>query len=55
MATRTLQVPAVDHIARATRRSYHFAREAPLLPLLILVGLGLSAIFAPIIAPYEKL
>jgi len=55
MALRTLQAPTVSRASRATRLTYNFVREAPLIPLFILVVLGLAAAFAPILAPYGKL
>jgi peptide/nickel transport system permease protein len=56
MVTRTTtQVPAVAEVSRAARLSYNFAREAPIIPLLILTVLGLAALFAPVLAPYDKL
>jgi peptide/nickel transport system permease protein len=55
MAIRTTHDPAVVDVSRAVRASYHFAREAPLIPLFILLALGLAALFAPVLAPYGKL
>ena len=55
MVARTQQIPAVSEVSRAAKRSYHFAREAPVIPLFILTVLALAAIFAPILAPYDKL
>ena len=55
MAMRTAHDPAVVDVSRAVRASYHFAREAPLIPLFILLAMGLAALFAPALAPYGKL
>ncbi len=55
MAARTLHVPSVVEVSRVARLIYNFAREAPLIPLFVLLTLGVAAIFAPVIAPYSKL
>jgi peptide/nickel transport system permease protein len=46
---------AIPRVARATRRSYRIVRGAPLIPLLLLAVLVLVAIFAPVLAPHDKL
>ncbi len=55
MATRTTSDPSVVDISRAVQVSYNFIREAPLIPMFILLALGLAAIFAPVLAPHGKL
>ena len=42
-------------VYRALRLSYRFAREAPTIPTVILGVLVFVAIFAPLIAPHDKL
>ena len=54
MATATVRPPMVTGVSRRARL-YGFVREAPLVPLIVLLVLGLAAIFAPVLAPYEKL
>jgi peptide/nickel transport system permease protein len=46
---------AIPRVARATRRSYRIVRDAPVIPLLLLAVLVLVAIFAPVLAPHDKL
>jgi peptide/nickel transport system permease protein len=48
-------VPSVAGVTRAARLSFTFAREAPVIPLFILVVLSLAAIFAPALTPHDKL
>lgn len=55
MAMRTTHDPAGVDVSRAVQASYRFAREAPLIPLFILLAMGLAALFAPVLAPYGKL
>lgn len=55
MALRTVPVPPVAQASRVTRLSYHFLRDVPVIPLFVLSVLALAAIFAPILAPYDKL
>jgi len=52
---RTTHDPAGVDVSRAVQASYRFAREAPLIPLFILLAMGLAALFAPALAPYGKL
>jgi len=52
---RTTHDPAVVEVSRAVQASYRFAREAPVIPLFILLAMGLAALFAPALAPYGKL
>ncbi|MBI3326431.1 MAG: ABC transporter permease [Nitrospinae bacterium] len=42
-------------VARAVKRSSGIASQAPLIPLLVLATLAFVAIFAPLLAPHDKL
>jgi len=55
MATVPLRAASIGAVARVARRSYGFALEAPLIPLLMVTILALAAIFAPLLAPHGKL
>jgi peptide/nickel transport system permease protein len=55
MPTTTARVPAMVVFPRAVQRSLEVIRAAPIIPLLILVVLGLAAVFAPVLAPHDKL
>ena len=55
MAVRTTDEPIVVNTTSPLRASFNFLREAPLIPLFILLTLGVSALFAPVLAPYGKL
>jgi peptide/nickel transport system permease protein len=55
MATRTTHDVPIVEVSHSRRASYHFMREVPVIPLLILLTLGLAALFAPVLAPYGKL
>jgi peptide/nickel transport system permease protein len=55
MPTTTARVPFMVVLPRAIQRSLDVVRSAPVIPLLILTLLGFAAIFAPILAPHDKL
>jgi peptide/nickel transport system permease protein len=55
MATIGAHAPSMADIPPLARRSMDFARAAPIIPLLVLALLGFAAIFAPLIAPHDKL
>jgi peptide/nickel transport system permease protein len=55
MPTTTARVPFMVVLPRAIQRSLDVVRSAPVIPLLILTLLGFAAIFAPVLAPHDKL
>jgi peptide/nickel transport system permease protein len=55
MPTTTARVPFMVVLPRAIQRSLDVVRSAPVIPLFILTLLGFAAIFAPILAPHDKL
>ncbi len=56
MAIVPANIPAVSRtVGRAARQSWNFTREAPTIPAVILLTLVFVAIFAPWIAPHDKL
>jgi peptide/nickel transport system permease protein len=42
-------------LPRAVQRSLEVVRAAPIIPLLVLTILGFAAVFAPVLAPHDKL
>jgi peptide/nickel transport system permease protein len=42
-------------LPRAVQRSLNVVRAAPVIPLLVLTILGFAAVFAPVLAPHDKL
>src|SRR5919108_2251027 len=55
MPTTTARIPAMVVLPRAVQRSLEVVRAAPVVPLLILTILGFAAVFAPVLAPHDKL
>jgi peptide/nickel transport system permease protein len=55
MATVTAQSSATPLVSRLVQRSVWVIRELPVIPLLVLVGLLLVAVLAPVLAPHSKL
>jgi len=55
MPTTTARVPSMVILPRAIQRSLDVVRSAPVIPVLILSLLGFAAIFAPVLAPHDKL
>src|SRR5919109_4941620 len=55
MPTTTARIPAMVVLPRAVQRSLEVVRAAPVIPLLILTILGFAAVFAPVLAPHDKL
>ena len=55
MPTTTAHVPFMVVLPRAIQRSLNVIRAAPLIPLIILSTLGFAAMFAPVLAPHDKL
>jgi peptide/nickel transport system permease protein len=55
MATIIGRATDIAGFSRAARRGRRWARELPLVPLLLLSGLALVAIFAPVLAPHSHL
>ena len=55
MAAITARYPGLAGVSRAARASWSFLREAPSIPVVILGILVFVAVFAPLIAPHDKL
>jgi peptide/nickel transport system permease protein len=55
MPTTTARVPLMVVLPRAVQRSLDVVRAAPIIPLLVLTILGFAAVFAPVLAPHDKL
>ena len=55
MATITAEMPAKTGLARVVALSSDLTRDAPFVPLVVLVGLALVALLAPVLAPHSKL
>jgi peptide/nickel transport system permease protein len=55
MPTTTARVPSIVVLPRVVQRTLDAVRSAPILPLLILILLGFAAVFAPVLAPHDKL
>jgi peptide/nickel transport system permease protein len=55
MPTTTARVPFMVSLPRAVQRSLEVVRAAPIIPLLVLTILGFAAVFAPVLAPHDKL
>jgi peptide/nickel transport system permease protein len=55
MATVTARALSMAGVSRAARRSYGVAREIPVIPFLMLAVLAGVAVFAPVLAPHDKL
>jgi peptide/nickel transport system permease protein len=55
MPTTTARVPFMIMLPRAAQRSLDVVRAAPIIPLLVLTILGFAAVFAPVLAPHDKL
>jgi peptide/nickel transport system permease protein len=55
MPTTTARVPLMVVLPRAVQRSLDVVRAAPIIPLLVLTLLGFAAVFAPVLAPHDKL
>ena len=55
MAVAQTPISSIRAFSRVVRLSWNFAREAPMVPLTILVVLVIAAVFAPWIAPHDKL
>jgi peptide/nickel transport system permease protein len=55
MATILERAPAAGGLSRAARRGYRIVAEIPSIPLAILGLLLFVAVFAPLLAPYDKL
>ncbi len=55
MAQTTARVPPEAPIWRLARRSTHAGQAAPFIPILVLSLLGVAAVFAPVLAPHDKL
>ena len=55
MPTTTARVPFMVVLPRAVQRSLDVVRAAPIIPLLVLTILGFAAVFAPVLAPHDKL
>jgi peptide/nickel transport system permease protein len=51
----TAEMPVKSGLSRAAALSANVARDAPVLPLLVLAVLAFAALFAPVIAPHSKL
>jgi peptide/nickel transport system permease protein len=55
MPTTTARVPITVVLPRAVQRSLDVIRAAPVIPLVVLSILGFAALFAPVLAPHDKL
>jgi peptide/nickel transport system permease protein len=55
MPTTAARVPFIVVLPTVVRRSLEVARAAPVIPLLVLTLLGFAAVFAPVLAPHDKL
>ncbi len=55
MATTVARVSSMARLERVARRSSNVARQVPFIPLLVLGLLGFVALFAPVLAPHDKL
>jgi peptide/nickel transport system permease protein len=55
MPTTTARVPFMAVLPQAIQRSLDVVCSAPVIPLLILILLGFAAVFAPVLAPHDKL
>jgi peptide/nickel transport system permease protein len=55
MATIPVSVASGGWVSRAARRSFRVMADVPVLPLAILCLLTVLAVFAPVLAPHEKL
>jgi peptide/nickel transport system permease protein len=55
MPTTTARVPFIVVLPRAIQRSLDVVRAAPIIPLVVLTILGFAAVFAPVLAPHDKL
>ncbi len=55
MPTTTARAPFTVVLPRTLQRSLDVVRSAPIIPLLILILLGFAAVFAPALAPHDKL
>src|SRR5512146_2029417 len=55
MPTTTARVPLIVVLPRAVQRTLDAVRSAPVVPLLILSLLAFAAVFAPVLAPHDKL
>jgi peptide/nickel transport system permease protein len=55
MATILERAPSLGGFSRAARRGYRLIAEVPTIPLLILAVLAFLALFAPVLAPHDKL
>src|SRR5918996_36863 len=55
MPTTTARVPFMVVLPRVVQRSLDVVRAAPIIPLLVLTILGFAAVFAPVLAPHDKL
>lgn len=56
MTAPTTSVPAPEATSSdAVPRRYNLARDFPLVPVFVLTVLGLTALLAPLLAPYDKL
>jgi len=51
----TIPLGATTPVARVARRSYRIVTELPVIPFSMLAVLIVVAVFAPVIAPYDKL
>ncbi|MGH8060098.1 MAG: ABC transporter permease, partial [Candidatus Entotheonellia bacterium] len=55
MAQTSARIPSKAPIWRLARRSADVGQAAPFIPILVLSLLGFAAIFAPVLAPHDKL
>jgi peptide/nickel transport system permease protein len=55
MATVLERAQPIGGLSQAARRGYRMVLEIPTIPLLLLTGLAVVAIFAPVLAPHAKL